>query len=200
MPVYHFLRFLVSIFAPLLWRVKIHGRHNIPKRGPLIIAANHIHALDPLPLALTTRRPISFLAKEEMFTWPVVGWLATNAGSFPVKRGRTDVQAVRSCLKVLQAGGVLGIFPEGTRSKTGEIQEALSGAALFAARTGAPIVPVAIDASYRFRGLVKVNVGEPIHVTSLQPGKPTAEERALGTATLMRRISELLQQCKEERW
>lgn len=200
MPVYYFLRFLISIFAPLLWRIRIHGGQNIPTDGALIIAANHIHALDPIPLVIATRRPISFMAKEELFRWPVIGWLATHAGSFPVKRGRADVQAVRSALKVLDDGRVLGIFPEGTRSKTGELQEALSGAALFAARTGAPIVPVAIDAIYRFRGLVKVTVGEPMYVTSSQPGKPTVEDRAEGTATLMHRIAELLQQSKEERY
>lgn len=197
---YRVVRTIASWIVGLLVRFRVHGFANIPASGPCIIAANHFHALDPLMLAIAVRRPTCFMAKEEILHWPIFGWLVRKVGVFPVKRGKVDVQSFRHSLLILRQGGALGIFPEGTRSKTGEMQEALNGAALLAGRTGAPIVPVALAGSYHLGGLFMVNVGKPIYITCAIAGKPTPDERAAGTKLLMQHIAELLAECKTESW
>ncbi|NLW17174.1 MAG: 1-acyl-sn-glycerol-3-phosphate acyltransferase, partial [Firmicutes bacterium] len=165
--------------------------------GPFIIAANHIHALDPVMVAIIVPQHVSFMAKEELMHSPILGWLARHVGSFPVKRGKADIQAIRRALKVLAQGQVLGIFPEGTRSKTGEVQAGFEGTALLAARAQVPIVPVALYGRYRLGSVFHVNVGEPIRIECAMAGKPTAEERAQGTELIMQRITALLDECRE---
>lgn len=198
MMLYRILCGLAGIVVRLLTRFEVRGVENIPPTGACVIAANHFHALDPLMLAIAVPRPVAFMAKEELFRWPVFGWLVRKVGVFPVKRGRVDVQAVRHSLEVLQQGGALGIFPEGTRSKSGEVQEAFGGAALLAARSGAVVVPVALSGRYRLGARFRVNVGKPIQIESAAPGRPTAEERSAGTRLLMQYISELLAQIRVE--
>lgn len=197
---YRIVRAIASLVVRLLTRFRVRGLANIPARGPCIIAANHFHALDPLMLAIAVRRPTCFMAKEEILRWPIFGWLVRRVGVFPVKRGKVDVQAFRRSLEILGRDGALGIFPEGTRSKTGEMQEALNGAALLSARTGSPIVPVALAGHYRLGGVVKVKIGPPIYIACATAGKPTPEERVAGTKLLTEHIAELLTQCKDESW
>ncbi len=197
---YHIVRGIGAFVVRMLIRIKVRGLENIPTKGSCVIAANHIHALDPVFLAIAVRRPICFMAKEELISWPVIGWLIQRLGVFPVKRGRVDVQAVRHALGVLRDGGVLGIFPEGTRSKSGEMQEAFGGAAMLSMRTGSALIPVALTGDYRLGGLIKVNVGQAISASAAIPGKPTSEERNAATGLLMRQIAELKRQLDEESW
>lgn len=197
---YFFLRSVARAFVAASFRLEVRGQENMPTEGPCIIAANHIHALDPLPIAIAVNRQIHFMAKEEMFGWPVVGWLARRAGVFPVKRGQADVQAIRQALKLLSAGEVLGIFPEGTRSKTGEMQEAFAGVPVLAARARATVVPVGIAGSYRFRGVIRVNFGEPMHFTGDNSGKLSPEAKTQATNDLMQHIRNLVAECRRESW
>lgn len=197
MRLYRFLHRVMAWLVPRLVRFRPQGLGNIPEDGPFIIAANHIHALDPVIVAIIVPRPVSFMAKEEIMHSRFLGWLVKQLGSFPVKRGKADIQAIRQALKVLAAGQVLGIFPEGTRSKTGEMQAAFEGTALLAARAQVPIVPVALHGRYRLGSIFRVNVGEPIRIPSAIAGKPTAEERAQGTEMIMQRIADLLAGCEE---
>lgn len=197
MRLYRFLRRVMAWLVPRLMRFRPQGLENIPKDGPFVIAANHIHALDPIIVAIIVPQHVSFMAKEEVMHSRLLGWLVKQVGSFPVKRGKADIQAIRQALKVLAAGQVLGIFPEGTRSKTGEMQAAFEGTALLAARAEVPIVPVALHGQYRLGGILRVNVGEPVRIPSAIAGKPTAEERAQGTEMIMQRIADLLAECRE---
>jgi 1-acyl-sn-glycerol-3-phosphate acyltransferase len=197
---YHVVRGIGAFIARLLIRIKVQGLENIPTEGSCVIAANHIHALDPVFLAIAVRRPICFMAKEELMSWPVIGRLIRRLGVFPVKRGKVDMQAVRHALGILNRGAVLGIFPEGTRSKSGEIQEAFGGAALLSMRTGATLIPVALAGDYRLGGSIRINVGRAISISAAIPGKPTSEERNAATSLLMQRIAELKRQLSEESW
>lgn len=197
MRLYRFLRKVLAWLVPRLVHLRTQGLDNIPEDGPFIIAANHIHALDPVIVAVIVPRHISFMAKEEVMRSRLLGWLVKQVGSFPVKRGKADIQAIRQALKVLAEGRVLGIFPEGTRSKTGEMQAAFEGTALLAARAQVPIVPVALHGQYRLGGTFRVNVGDPIRIASAIAGKPTAEERRQGTKLIMQRIATLLAECRE---
>ena len=122
-----------------------------PRTGPLIIAANHASNLD-VPIIgawLIPRlgRRIHWLGKKELFDWPIIGWVAANGGVHPVDRGAADVEAFRLAQRILDQGHVLFVFPEGTRSPDGALQEARDGIALLALRTGAPVVPVGIAGS-----------------------------------------------------
>ncbi|UWG99223.1 1-acyl-sn-glycerol-3-phosphate acyltransferase [Dehalobacter sp. DCM] len=150
---------------------KISGLENFPHEGPVIVACNHISMWDPVIVGCAMPRQVYFMAKEELMKLPVVGFILRSVGAFPVKRGQGDISAFRRSLGLLKEGRVLGIFPEGTRSKSGDIQEAMSGIALIVEKSHAPILPVKV---YGAKGLLKqkrgkigIIIGEPIYADRL---------------------------------
>jgi 1-acyl-sn-glycerol-3-phosphate acyltransferase len=189
-------------------RVRVEGDLDaIPRKGPVILAANHISNADPVIIGawLTPRlgRRIHWLGKREMFDWPVVGWMARNGGVVPVDRGGADVEAFRMAARVLEAGHVLVVFPEGTRSPTAELQPPKDGLALLALRTGATIVPIGISNTDRVwpkgrkmprpGGHATMRVGEPFMVGDLLPPELDRKSaKRLATTLIMRRIAALL--------
>jgi len=185
---YRILRFLAGLLIRILYRIEIVGRGSMPVSGGAIISANHIHLFDPVLIALAVRRPIRFMGKAEIFSWPLVGYLARRAGAFPVKRGSADMQAIRLSLRILQEGGLLGIFPEGTRSKTGDIAPFNSSVAMLAEKAGVPIIPAAIAGEYRFGQKIKVLIGEPIELKKLCSDP---YDRSKATTALMDHIKHL---------
>jgi 1-acyl-sn-glycerol-3-phosphate acyltransferase len=197
---YRMLRPVVFLIVRLCWRFRAEGTENLPEAGACIVAANHFHLLDPVIIGAALGRPVRFMAKEELFRNRLAGRLLSILGAFPVKRGKTDVQAVRRSLQVLAEGEVLGIFPEGTRGRAGEIQDAYSGAALLAARCEAPLVPVGLYGTYRPGGRLRMKVGKPFYVNCQVKGRPTSEERSHATGELMEQIGALVEQCKNEGW
>ncbi|WP_255952713.1 lysophospholipid acyltransferase family protein [Streptomyces odontomachi] len=125
-----------------LWRPRVLGAWRVPPRGPVILAVNHSHNIDGPMLMGTAPRPVHFLIKKEAFVGPL-GTFLKGIGQLRVDRSTTDRTAVTQALGVLENGGVLGIFPEGTRG-VGDFADLRSGLAYFAVRSGAPIVPVAV--------------------------------------------------------
>jgi 1-acyl-sn-glycerol-3-phosphate acyltransferase len=170
-------------FIQCFTRVHVEGLENVPRQGPLIVAANHISNADPPFMAswLTPAlgRPIHWMAKAEALDWPVAGWFMRQNGAFGIRRGAADTEAFRLAKSVLDDGRVLGAFPEGTRSPTGALQEAKDGVTLLALRTGAPILPVGVAGTDRFwpRGRKLWRVGGRI---SLRVGEPFVLERQVG--------------------
>ncbi len=164
MRLYAFLMVIIRGLVWILWRPHYDGVENLPKSGAVVFCGNHIHWADPVLMACASRRQLHFMAKQELFALPILKWLLPHVGMFPVKRGRVDTGAIRTALSYLGRGEVLGIFPEGTRSKTGALLEFLNGAAYFAVKSGAVIVPVAISGSYRLFSRMRVRVGNPIDV------------------------------------
>jgi 1-acyl-sn-glycerol-3-phosphate acyltransferase len=197
-------RFVARCFT----RVRIEGDTSaIPRDGPVILAANHISNADAVLIGafLTPRlgRRIHWLGKKEMFDWPVVGYVARNGGIIPVDRGAADVEAFRVARRVLDAGSVLMVFPEGTRSPTGELQPPKDGLSMLALRTNATIVPIGISNTDRvwpkgqpipFPGKhATMRIGEPFRAGDLLP--PELDRKAakgLATTLIMRRIAALL--------
>ncbi|MHB1127196.1 MAG: lysophospholipid acyltransferase family protein [Bacillota bacterium] len=161
-------RNLFALIFTLIWRWKIIGSENVPLQGPVVMVSNHVTYLDPFMIGGTTKRKVFFMAKAELFKIPILGFLIRNVSAFPVKRGKGDRAALRACMEVLQRGDVLGLFPEGTRSKTGELLPFQGGAALVALKTGAPIVPVAIigKPGWNLRPF-KVVVGKPLAIDEI---------------------------------
>lgn len=202
---------LVSrIGARVFANVRIEGLERIPRTGAVILAANHISNADPVLLGAWVtpglrRRRIHWLGKKELFDWPIFGWIAANGGVHPVDRGTADVEAYRLATRILEAGCVLMIFPEGTRSPTGTLQEAKDGLATLAMRTGAAVLPIGINNSdvvwpkgHKWpiafpRRTITVRIGEPFLVGDVVP--PDMDRRAAkaaATTVIMGRIAALL--------
>lgn len=191
--------------ARCVTRVRVEGAiDEIPREGPVILAANHISNGDAVILGawLTKRlgRRIHWLGKKEMFDWPIVGWMARNGGVHPVDRKAADVDAFRMAERVLNEGHVLTIFPEGTRSPTGELQKPKDGLAMLALRTGAPIVPIGIADTDRIwpkgrllprpGGHATMRVGRPFRLADELPeGLDRKRAKAMATDLIMRRIA-----------
>jgi 1-acyl-sn-glycerol-3-phosphate acyltransferase len=202
------LAFGARLIARSVTRVRIEGHlDGIPRDGPVILAANHISNADAVILgAWLTKslgRRIHWLGKKEMFDWPVVGYIARNGGIIPVDRGAADVEAFRVARRVLDAGSVLVVFPEGTRSPTGALQPPKDGLSMLALRTNATIVPIGISNTDRVwpKGRLiptpgrhaTMRIGEPFRVGDLLP--PEIDRKAakgLATTLIMRRIAALL--------
>ena len=125
-----------------LWHVVQHGRANFPADGPVLLAVNHTGFLDGPLIAGVAPRPVHFLVKKEMFVGPLGPILERGFGQIPITRGQPDRAGIQSALATLRAGGVLGVFPEGTRT-TGEFEAVHNGLAYFAVASGAPVLPVA---------------------------------------------------------
>lgn len=154
---------LLSRAVLFTWcRVRIYGEENIPATGGVLLCANHIHNLDPPMLGAAIHRPIAFMAKESLFRVPILGYLVRKVGAFPVQRGAADRAALRTSLQILEEGKVFGIFPEGTRSKTGELGRAHAGVAFIALRSKAAVVPVGISGGYGFQRKLTIRIGKPL--------------------------------------
>ena len=141
---YRLLQFVLGVFFKLFFRAEIIGRENMPMDGGIILAANHTSNFDPPLLAAFLQRPVSYMAKQELFDVPIFGRVITGCHAFPVKRGAADRGAIKTAIKVIKMGNCLGLFPEGTRSKDGAIRKPEAGIALIAAMTAAPVVPAAL--------------------------------------------------------
>jgi len=165
------------VLTPILrvcYRVRVEGRSHVPKDGPVILAANHRSFMDSIFLPLVIRRRVTFVAKAEYFDSRKTAWFFRGVGQIPIRRegGSASERALASATEVLEAGGVFGIYPEGTRTRDGYLHRGHTGVARLALRTGAPIVPVgmigtdeiqATDAKLpRFFRKVTIRFGEPI--------------------------------------
>ncbi|MGE5653558.1 MAG: lysophospholipid acyltransferase family protein [Bacillota bacterium] len=191
MRLYAFLMGIIRVLVLILWHPKYEGRENIPNTGPVVYCANHIHWADPVLMACACHRQLHFMAKHELFELPIFRWLLPHVGMFPIKRGKVDTGAIRAALAYLNKGEVLGIFPEGTRSKTGELLAFFNGASYFAVKSGAVIIPVGITGSYRVFSRMRVRVGDPIDVAPYsQGGKGSANLDEL-SHRLMQEIDKL---------
>lgn len=167
--VYHIIKPIYTILIKIIFRPKIIGKENIPKDGALIFAGNHKHAVDPTMVMMCTKRIVHYMAKEELFRG-LPGILFKNIGLIKVYRGRSNPNAVIEAEKVLNNGGTVGIFPEGTRNKTEEeLLKFRHGAVAIAKKTETPILPFAIKNKYKiFKKSVVLEFGKPIDVTNME--------------------------------
>jgi 1-acyl-sn-glycerol-3-phosphate acyltransferase len=176
----------------------IQGRENVPRKGALIVASNHLSNGDPPILTVAVPRRIAWMTKAEWFKTPVIGPLFRLAGMIPVRRFEADLQALRRAQRVLRDGDVLAMFPEGTRGGDQGLRAGELGTALIALHTGAPIVPIAIwgtehvklPRDFFRRTRAHVRLGRPFILKS--SGRITRDDVARGTENIMREIAALL--------
>lgn len=167
---------LYFIVSKVLFFVKIEGRENIPKDRNCVLMGNHQCILDPLMLALCVPdREIHFMGKKELWNNKLLGWAFTKVHGFPVDRGNMDMGAIRTAMKVLGEGDTLGIFPEGTRSRTGHMLPLLGGASMLALRSRCDVIPVYIDGNYKPFRRMTVRVGRPVQMADLLALRVTKE-------------------------
>ena len=167
---------LVKTVLSPLYRFEVIGAENFPKEGGILLCSNHIHALDPPVVGMTAPRTVHFMAKEELFKAPILGPILPKVNAFPVKRGMSDREALRTALKILKSGEVVGLFPEGTRSTDGVLKKGLSGAGFFALRGNADVMPCAIIGPYKAFRKVRVVYGEPIRMEPFRERKASVDE------------------------
>ena len=141
---YKIFKVLCRFWFGTILGTKIIGTENIPKDGAFILAANHVSNWDPPFLGTFIDREVCYMGKEELFKNPIMAKICRALYVFPVKRGAADKTAIKTAIKILKDGKCFGIFPEGTRSKTGKLGKAEAGVSLIAAMTKSPIIPAAI--------------------------------------------------------
>ncbi len=149
----------------LLYRIKIEGTEHLPKKGAVILCANHISFFDPVALVLCTRRTIHFMAKSEFFTdkGAFVRLFMRACAVIPVKRSTADKNSVSAALDCLQKGGIVGIFPQGKIVKDNTFQPK-AGCGLLAVKTGTPVVPIWLETQGKVRlfSRIRIRIGEPL--------------------------------------
>jgi 1-acyl-sn-glycerol-3-phosphate acyltransferase len=183
-----------------LYRLRAEGRENLPAEGGYVLAANHISNLDPWPLGLPLwpKSFLRFMAKSELYWWPL-NRLITAGGGFPVRRGERDVEAMNKAVDLVRAGHVVAMFPHGTRQRKGLVKryqpKAHTGAARIALEAGVPLVPAAISGTDRLSklGPLRVRYGEPIPLDDLKGQDPAVAARE-ATDRLMAEIERLSEQ------
>ena len=156
------LLFVVKCFLKCIFRIKINGAENVPVDGGCMICANHISCWDPVVLICCMPRRISFVAKEEIKSVPFVGWLLERVDVIFIKRGSGDLGAIRACLKGIDDGKAIGIFPTGTRERICADAKPKSGATLIAAKSGTKVIPVGVEATYKLFSKITINISEPM--------------------------------------
>lgn len=189
---------LVFPLFRFLFRGSTQGLEHVPMEGPLVVASNHGSHLDPPLLGHALGRPVAFMAKAELFAIPLLGAVIRACGAYPVRRGASDREAIRTATAKLEQGWATGVFLDGTRQANGRVNNPLPGAALLAARSGAPLLPVAIVNSHRALGSgriwprlvpLQLRVGAPIP----PPASRRRPDLDVTTALLKERINDLLE-------
>ncbi len=176
-------RILAIPLFKLLFHYKVRGKKNLPKKGAYIVCSNHLSNYDPMLLSVTQKRQIYYMAKKELFENKWGAAIIRELGAFPVDRGAGDGEAIRLAEEVVQDGRLLGIFIEGTRSKTGEFLRPKSGAAMVAFQTQTPVIPVCItpkEQKIKLFQRVTISWGTPLSIEELglQNGTPTTFRNA----------------------
>ena len=165
MSFYKFALGLVRVFCNTIFRIKVEGLENVPLDESFIMCANHKSNFDSLMIGISIPVEFNFMAKEEVFKVKLYGKLLRALHAFPVKRGKGDIGAIKASMKVLSEGGHLVIFPEGTRSPKGRMNEGKGGAVLIAIKSKVNIIPVGIEGSYKLFSKMTVRIGKPIDLS-----------------------------------
>lgn len=198
---YTAFRWTLGTFLRTYFRLHMTGMSNVPRTGPAVLVSNHQSWLDPWLLAVKLPRIVAFMAKAEWFTQPAANHVLREIGVFPVQRGEADARAIKLALQVLREGELLGMFPEGTRSPSGELQLMRAGAVRIAEKMDVPIVPACVVGSARLMpkgalfprpGVIQIRYGSPYRLSDLYGPRLTQAQRQAAVADMRARIVALM--------
>ena len=194
-------RVLAIPLFKVMYRYKVRGKKNLNKKGSYIVCCNHLSNMDPPLLLVTQKRQIYYMAKAELFEKKFFAWVIRTLGAFPVQRGAGDGKAIETAEEIVKDGRLLGIFIEGTRSKTGEFLRPKSGASIIACQTQTPVIPVCITPRNtkikKFDG-VYISWGKPLSIEELGLKEGTPEEYRNASRKIMGEIKKLRERDLEE--
>lgn len=171
-----FAQTLTRIYTTTMFDLKVYGRDNVPDEGGALMVSNHQSFLDPALLGVQLRRPMSYLAKSELWNNPVFGWLITNLNAFPVRQGAGDKGAITETINRLREGHLLNIYPEGSRTEDGALLPIQRGVALVIRKAKVPVIPAVIDGSFYAwpkgqllpgRHPIRVLIGKPVRMDDM---------------------------------
>lgn len=162
MYLYNSLKIVANVIFNLIYKIKIVNKENIPIQGKFILCSNHIHVLDPVLLAAFIPRQISWMGKKELFENKIIAYFLNKLGVFPVDRNEPDLSTIKNSIRILKSENVLGIFPEGTRVKEMNLENAKAGIALISIKSKSPVLPIYIEGNYKPFSKLKIYVGDPI--------------------------------------
>ncbi len=194
--IYGITRIILTTPLTLLYDFEVRGSGNWPRRGPAVIASNHASNFDPCLIGIAFPGQIRWMAKAELWRIPLLGWLITRLGAFPVKRGESDREAIRRARRLMREGWIVGMFPEGTRQRDGKLGEPQAGVGLLALEPGVPVIPVRVRGHERIisgrrprRPKITVTVGGPVdlHISGMSRGRAAHE----ASRRIMAAIAEL---------
>lgn len=188
---YKIAKGVVWVLMHILFRFRVEGKENEVKEGGVFVCPNHLSNWDPPAVAIALKRPLTFMAKASLFKFKPFGALIRSLGAFPFQRGGGDVGALKTTMKLIREERPVIIFPEGRRMKPGMKVKVNTGLIRLAIKTGAPILPVGVDATYRIFSKVTIRIGKPMTFEEYK-GKAISEEElhALGLG-LMQEIYRL---------
>jgi 1-acyl-sn-glycerol-3-phosphate acyltransferase len=175
-PVWKFLQTIARIGTTLLFDLKVYGARRVPKTGGVLLVSNHQSFLDPVLLGVRLNRPLSYMAKSELFKIAPFAWFIRSLGAFPVKQNSADIRALREAIERAQEGRALSIFPEGSRTADGQLLPIEPGIALVIRKAKVRVVPAVIDGSFdawpqhrkMFRpARIRVLYGHPLDLSNM---------------------------------
>lgn len=187
-----FARFVTLIILKLFFRIEVINKEYFPAEGPALLCANHNSMLDMFFLGIKLDRWIYWMAKEELFKNPVLGFLIRKLGGFPVKRGTGDVESIKHAYKLLAEDKIVGIFPHGTRIDPSRIEtvKIKPGAAMIASKAGVRVIPATVRGNYKIFSKMTVIYGEPL-IVEKKDKKLTKDELADISRDIIRRVYSL---------
>ena len=160
MKLYQPFKYIAKVIFKLIYRIEVNNKDNIPKEGRFLLCSNHISVFDPVVLSIILPREIAWMGKKELFEKKWMAKMFTNLGVFPVDRNETELSTIKHAIKLLENEEVLGVFPEGTRVKEMNLENAKPGVALIGIKTKSPILPVYIEGTYKAFSKIKVTFGD----------------------------------------
>lgn len=198
--------FLISLLCNIFLSCEVKGQENVPVDGSLVLVSNHVHNIDVLLLPISFPRWINFMAKQELFANPVLGFIIRWSGAFPIIRQGVigdKRETMRHAVAILEGGGVLGMFPEGKRNSSGVLGRGKAGPLVIALESGAPLIPVAISGVEKLKGIscflrrprITISIGEPFNLPIIKGRLRRAEMKSL-TDLMMKKIAMLLPEAK----
>lgn len=176
MYLYNSFKVIANIIFKLIYRIKIVDKDKIPKEGRFVLCSNHIHVLDPVILSAIVPRQISWMGKKELFSNKILANMWGKLGVFPVDRNEVDLSTIKNSIRILKGEGVLGIFPEGTRVKEMNLENAKPGIALISIKSKAPVLPIYIEGNYKLFSKINIYIGEPIDFSDSYDKKLATED------------------------